>query len=154
MPASVPIVGPMLVWTLRVFHDCEATSARRVGLVHLGSPEVLPSPNAALCTVLTTGSAGPKLPIRAEVTIGMQTAARTSGLVAAKNQTAQAVASLGAGTVESVPLLKPPAQVNLEGRGVGTTVTSRPNGYSQIGGPEPHVPGESGTSPIGGCPGA
>ncbi len=153
VPASVPIVGPMLVWTLRVFHGCEATSARRVGLVHLGSPEALPSPDAALCTVLTTGSAGPKLPIRAEVTIGMQTAARTSGLVAAKTQTAQAVASLGVGTVESAPVLKPPAQVNSEGRGVGTTVTGRPNGYSQIGGSEPYVPGEGGSLPGGACPG-
>jgi TadE-like protein len=153
VPASVPIVGPMLVWTLRVFHGCEATSARRVGLVHLGSPEVLPSPNAALCNVLTGGSTGPKLPIRAEVTIGMQTAARTSGLVVAKAQTAQEVASLGGGTVESAAVLKPPAQLNLEGRGVGTTVTGRPNGYSQIGGSEPYVPGEGGSLPGGACPG-
>jgi hypothetical protein len=152
VPASVPIVGPMLVWTLKVFHGCETTSARRVGLVHLGSPEVLSSPEATQCTVLNANTDGPKIPIRAEVTMGMQTAARSTGLVAAKTQTTQSLASLGAGTVEVAPVLKPPGQLNGAGQGVGTTVFNRPQGYSQIGGPEPHVPGDGGTQPPGSCP--
>jgi hypothetical protein len=153
VPANVPIVGPMLVWTLRVFHGCEATSARRIGLVHLGAPDVSASPDASQCALLGANSTGPRIPIRAEVTMGMQTGARTSGLVVAKTQSAQQIASLGAGTVDSAAVLLPPRQVNPGGRGVGTNVLNRPDGYSQIGGPEPHVPGGSGTSPAGSCPG-
>ncbi len=149
VPVSVPIVGPMLVWTLKAYHGCETPTKRRVGLVDLGAPKVLPSPEASKCAVLALNQGVARVPILAEVTIGMQTAARASGLVAAKSQSVNQVASLGNSSVDASSVLKPPSAFNSAGQGVGASVINRPNGYSQIGGPEPIVGGESGH----GCPG-
>ena len=145
VPANVPIVGPMLIWAIRAYEGCAPPSARRVGLIGLGTAEVSASPQSWVCPFVSPLTAGEKarLPIRSQATMAMQSGARRSGQLIARTQTKEAGATLGKG--ETTPPigaeagygqtgLTPPSQINPGGQGVGQSVNDRSNGFSHIGG--------------------
>ncbi|MFM1987635.1 MAG: hypothetical protein RJA99_592 [Pseudomonadota bacterium] len=78
VPLSVPVVGRVIGWTLRAWHGCEAPSARRAGLVDLGTAGPGGSPRIEACTMLGTDGR-PRLPVRVSATQRMQSPARFAG---------------------------------------------------------------------------
>ena len=144
VPANVPVVGPMLIWAIRVYQGCAAPTTRRVGLVGLGTAEVAANPQSWVCPFVSPIATGDvaRLPIRTQATMAMQSGARRSGMLAARTQTKQAGDSLGQGETTTptgaearfgTPGLTPPSQLNPSGQGVGQSVTDRSNGFSHIG---------------------
>ena len=145
VPANVPVVGPMLIWAIRAYQGCAPPSARRVGLIGLGTADVSASPQNWMCTFVSPASAGDvaRIPIRTQATMAMQSGARRSGQLIARTQTKEAGASHGKGEVTpptgagagyGQPGLVPPGLLNPSGQGLGQSVTDRSNGFSHIGG--------------------
>ncbi len=97
VPLSVPLVGSIAAWLMRIVDGCEAPSRRRLGLVDLGIPA--PSaPRAWACAIHrapdATGRIVPRWPVRVSATVRMQSAARRSARTAHRAESPVRTASL------------------------------------------------------------
>ena len=145
VPAQVPIVGPMLIWAIRAYEGCAPPSARRVGLIGLGTAQTSTNPQSWVCAFVSPSAQAdvPRLPIRSQATMAMQSGARRDGQLITRTQTKDTAASLGKGEITTPtgaeagygqPGLTQPSQLNPQGQGVGLGVNDRSDGFSQIGG--------------------
>ncbi|MFO1300395.1 MAG: TadE/TadG family type IV pilus assembly protein [Burkholderiaceae bacterium] len=100
VPMTVPLVGRIAVWVMRIADGCAAPSARRLGAVDLGTPSPAPTPRAWACAMYlapdASGAPVPRWPVRAGATIRMQSAARRSAMTPARSQTAVTGSTQGA----------------------------------------------------------
>lgn len=103
VPMTVPLVGALAVWWMRVVDGCAPPARRRVGLVELGSrsPSTgLPptAPRAWACPIYlapdASGRPVARWPVRVAATVRMQSAARRS--VKTPHRTESAVRSAAA----------------------------------------------------------
>jgi hypothetical protein len=77
VPASVPLVGRMIAWTLRTWNGCSAPQARRYGSLELSAPGWSWSADPSLCLILGFDDRRtPRLPVSAVSTVRMQSPAR------------------------------------------------------------------------------
>lgn len=76
VPASVPLAGRLLSWSLRTWHGCQWSGEKRLGTVTLPSyfPTLPADPKRCLAYGLVAG--GPRIPVTLAATIRMQSAAR------------------------------------------------------------------------------
>ncbi|MCO5108392.1 MAG: pilus assembly protein [Burkholderiaceae bacterium] len=102
VPMSVPLVGRIAVWVMRVADGCEAPSGRRLGTVDLGVPAPVGAPRAWACAIyLAPDAAGnpvPRWPVRASATVRMQSPARRSAMTPHRAQSPVFGAAAGRGT--------------------------------------------------------
>jgi len=84
VPMSVPLVGRIAVWVMRIVDGCAAPSGRRLGAVDLGVPAPIGSPRTWTCPFYlapdASGNPVPRWPVRAAATIRMQSPARQSAM--------------------------------------------------------------------------
>jgi TadE-like protein len=129
---DLPIIGRLTASILRGLNGCNAESSSQLGLLELPNPAGTENDSANMCESLLLSP--PRLPIRAQATIAMQTPARKSSLLLTK---AQSVVNSGfafaAGAVDkqaALPLLnsKSDGQTN-----IGLPVQQRPTGYLNFG---------------------
>lgn len=103
VPMTVPLVGRLAVWLMRIVDGCAPTTRRVLGAFELGTPSVSPTPRAWACAMYlapdAAGMAIPRWPVRVSATIRMQSAARRSALTQARTQSALHGASPGLGQV-------------------------------------------------------
>lgn len=78
VPLSVPVVGRLIAWGLRTWNGCAAPSARRLGLVDLGTSVAGAAPRIDTCAMLGPDSR-PRLPTTVSATLRMQSPARHAG---------------------------------------------------------------------------
>jgi hypothetical protein len=77
VPASVPLVGRMIAWTLRTWNGCTAAQARRYGALELSAPSRSWWADPTMCLFYGFDERQtPRLPVTAVSTIRMQSAAR------------------------------------------------------------------------------
>lgn len=92
VPMSVPLVGRVAVWIMRIVDGCEPPSRLRLALVDLGMPEPSSAPRAWACPIYLapdeSGHAVPRWPVRASATIRMQSPARRSAMTPRRTQSA------------------------------------------------------------------
>lgn len=86
VPLAVPVIGRVLAWSMRAWHGCGPTSARRLGALDLGTPPGPGGPPWA-CAMLgieaTDAAVRPRLPVTLSATVRMQSPARRSAAVSA-----------------------------------------------------------------------
>lgn len=121
VPMTVPLVGRIAVWVMRIVDGCAAPSARRLGAVDLGTPSPSPAaaPRAWTCAMYlapdASGTPVPRWPVRASTTIRMQSPARRSAMTPVRSQTAVPGAASGLapgvarGTLQAAPPSTEPA---------------------------------------------
>ncbi|MBX3591983.1 MAG: pilus assembly protein [Burkholderiaceae bacterium] len=92
VPMTVPLIGRMAVWVMRIVDGCAAPSARRLGAVDLGTPTPAAAPRAWACAMYlapdASGTPVPRWPVRASATIRMQSPARRSAMTPVRTQSA------------------------------------------------------------------
>ena len=92
VPMTVPLVGRIAVWVMRIVDGCAAPSARRLGAVDLGTPSPAAAPRAWACAMYlapdASGTPVPRWPVRASATIRMQSPARRSAMTPARGESA------------------------------------------------------------------
>jgi hypothetical protein len=97
VPMTVPLVGRIAVWAMRIVDGCAAPSARRLGAVDLGTPSPAPAPRAWTCAMYlapdASGTPAPRWPVRASATIRMQSPARRSAMTPARRESVVLAAS-------------------------------------------------------------
>ncbi len=90
VPMSVPLVGRIAVWVMRIVDGCAAPSRRRLGAIDLGTPAPIGAPRSWACAIyLAPDAAGnpvPRWPVRASATIRMQSPARQSAMTPHRSQ--------------------------------------------------------------------
>lgn len=90
VPMTVPLVGRIAVWAMRIVDGCAAPSARRLGAVDLGTPSPAAAPRAWTCPMYlapdASGTPVPRWPVRASATIRMQSPARRSAMTPARRE--------------------------------------------------------------------
>jgi len=81
VPLSVPLVGSVAAWLMRIVDGCDAPSRRMLGLVDLGIPATS-APRAWACPIYRARDASGRIvsrwPVRVSATVRMQSAARRS----------------------------------------------------------------------------
>ncbi len=134
---KVPLIGQLTAAAAKAFSNCESTSRQTLGLLNLGEPASESSaatPDPAVCQIQKAStSSEPLFALRSQMTLGMQSAARKSGITGQRTQTANQGTPLGVGSVDAALALRAPSLVNPAGRGVGQSVAQRPIGFTQIG---------------------
>lgn len=92
VPMTVPLVGRIAVWAMRIVDGCAAPSARRLGAVDLGMPSPAAAPRAWACAMYlapdASGTSVPRWPVRASATIRMQSPARRSAVTPVRAESA------------------------------------------------------------------
>jgi hypothetical protein len=92
VPMTVPLIGRMAVWVMRIVDGCAAPSALRLGAVDLGTPTPAAAPRAWACAMYlapdASGTPVPRWPVRASATIRMQSPARRSAMTPVRTQSA------------------------------------------------------------------
>ncbi len=90
VPMTVPLVGRIAVWLMRIVDGCATPSARRLGAVDLGTPSPAAAPRAWACAMYlapdASGTPVPRWPVRASATIRMQSPARRSAMTPARSE--------------------------------------------------------------------
>jgi len=90
VPMSVPLVGRIAVWVMRIVDGCAAPSGRRLGTIDLGVPAPIDAPRAWACAIYLApdraGNPVPRWPVRASATIRMQSPARRSAMTPPRAQ--------------------------------------------------------------------
>jgi len=89
VPVTVPVAGRLLSWALRAWDGCAMGQGRRYGALGLGAPSQGPAPRAWACAIYgdpelarSVGEVGlgvPRIPVRVDATVRMQTPAREGG---------------------------------------------------------------------------
>ena len=101
VPMTVPLIGSVAVWLMRLVDGCAAPSGRRLGSLDLGVPAALPGARAWACPIYlapdASGTAVPRWPVRVSATLRMQSPARRSALTSARTQSAVHAASSSPG---------------------------------------------------------
>lgn len=102
VPMSVPLVGRVAVWIMRIVDGCTPSSRLRLALVDLGMPQPSSAPRAWACPVYLApdeaGHAVPRWPVRTSATIRMQSPARRSAMTPTRTQSAVQGGGAGAST--------------------------------------------------------
>lgn len=97
VPLTVPLVGRIAVWTMRILDGCVAPSALTLGTIDLGTPAVSDSPRPWTCGMYlapdASGNAVPRWPVLAGASMRMQSPARRSAMTPARTQSAVRAAS-------------------------------------------------------------
>ncbi len=87
MPMTVPLVGRIAVWVMRIVDGCAAPSGRWVGALDLGTPAPAAAPKGWACAMYlapnAAGAAVPRWPVRTTATVRMQSPARQSAMTPA-----------------------------------------------------------------------
>jgi TadE-like protein len=150
-PLNVPLVGPMIAWTMRIVEGCNASSSKYLGLISLGAPTARVQPRNWVCSYLSPGSGQtPRLPIVAQATTLMQSAARRSDAwTQSRSQGVSVASSLGVGATNALVSLPSAISLNPGGANVGLPIDQRPVGYTHIGGTQTRVGQEPGLCPNG-----
>ncbi|MCD6680891.1 MAG: pilus assembly protein [Burkholderiaceae bacterium] len=117
VPLSVPLVGSIAAWLMRILDGCEAPSRRRLGLVDLGTP-LAAAPRAWTCPIYRAPDASGRIvsrwPVRVTATVRMQSAARRSTRTQHRTESPMRAASLpGGGTGSAVPSVDPVSSVDV-----------------------------------------
>lgn len=90
VPMSVPLIGRIAVWAMRIVDGCAAPSAQRLGAVDLGVPGQSAAPREWTCPIYlapdAAGNSVPRWPVRTSVTIRMQSPARRSAMTPTRTQ--------------------------------------------------------------------
>lgn len=90
VPMTVPLVGRIAVWVMRIVDGCAAPSRRRLGPVDLGVPAASAAPRTWTCAMYlapdAAGAAVPRWPVRAGATMRMQSPARRSAMTPRRTQ--------------------------------------------------------------------
>ena len=131
VPMTVPLVGRIAVWMMRIVDGCAAPSARTLGALDLGTPAASAAPRAWTCAMYlapdASGSAVPRWPVLAGATMRMQSPARRSAMTPARTQSAVRAASSFAapsGGVQSRPSAEPAASTDAASGGPAVSRTS------------------------------
>jgi hypothetical protein len=130
VPMTVPLVGRIAVWLMRILDGCAAPSGLTLGTVDLGTPAVSATPRAWACTMYlapdASGNAVPRWPVLAGASMRMQSPARRSAMTPARTQSAVR----GAASFT--------AQPGSAGPGGALPVSSEPSAFpiATVGGPE------------------
>lgn len=104
VPMTVPLIGRFAVWVMRSVDGCEPAQRWRLGLIDFDAPVPQAQPRQWACDMYLapdeTGRPVPRWPIRAAVTLRMQTPARPSERMVPHTQTPASGGSLGTGHVD------------------------------------------------------
>jgi TadE-like protein len=116
VPLNVPLAGSMIAWVMKSLDGCNAATTKSLAALSLGrSPPstAVAALNSALAfdacaaynAVDSSGRVRPRLPVRLQSTVMMQSPARKVGGASfyARTQTVGVLASLGAGDMNGLP---------------------------------------------------
>ncbi len=115
VPMTVPLIGSVAAWILRIIDGCVPPTRRRIGLVDLGTPATTSAARAWACSIHHApdefGRPVARWPVRASATVRMQSAARRSSMTPHRAQSAVRTAGGGGtpATRESLPRGPDPA---------------------------------------------
>jgi len=134
VPMSVPLVGRIAVWVMRIVDGCAAPSRRQLGAIDLGTPAPIGAPRSWACAIyLAPDAAGnpvPRWPVRASATIRMQSPARQSAMTPHRTQSPVLGTGAGSGMADATgagPSVQPspgsePVPDGSDGRPVAATI--------------------------------
>jgi TadE-like protein len=81
VPMSVPLVGRIAIWMMKIIDGCQKPGARHLGLIDLGTP--VPTPRTWTCPFYDAldevGRQSPRWPVKLSATVRMQSPARSAG---------------------------------------------------------------------------